>query len=190
MADKGIVPLHIAAKLGKIDLCKFLLERKARVNQLDNKGDSPLLYAIINRHFEVFKFLIENRAKVNVTNYKGKSALYLSCELGNLDMVQYLVEKKADPLFRHRIDEVVKDTSLRREENFSIFDGAARNGHVDVCTYILKNLSPKESDLQDVQYPLMLAAENGHVEVIDLLVDHKADVNFVKKFFTKMFEGV
>ena len=47
------------------------------VNNVDEKGFTPLYYAYINNRFEIFDLLIQNGANINITNSLGQNLLYI-----------------------------------------------------------------------------------------------------------------
>jgi ankyrin repeat protein len=55
-------PLHLAASEGHVDICRFLVERGARVNRSDRWGGSPLDDAHRHRHGEVIAYLRQQGA--------------------------------------------------------------------------------------------------------------------------------
>lgn len=61
-------PLHIAASEGQLDICRYLVEKGARINRVDRWGGSALDDAHRHRHEEVVKFLREHGAKFGSTS--------------------------------------------------------------------------------------------------------------------------
>jgi ankyrin repeat protein len=55
-------PLHLAASEGHVDICRFLVEKGARVNRSDRWGGSPLDDAHRHRHGEVIAYLRQQGA--------------------------------------------------------------------------------------------------------------------------------
>ena len=47
MDERGILTLYLALSTGQKDLALSLIEHKARVNQLDSSGSTPLHNAIV-----------------------------------------------------------------------------------------------------------------------------------------------
>jgi ankyrin repeat protein len=55
-------PMHLAASEGHVDICRFLVEKGARVNRSDRWGGSPLDDAHRHRHGEVIAYLRQQGA--------------------------------------------------------------------------------------------------------------------------------
>jgi hypothetical protein len=68
--------LHEAAKTGKIDSVRWLLEEGHPVNAVDPSfGLTPLHFAVRNRHVEVARLLIENGADLTQPSNQGITPL-------------------------------------------------------------------------------------------------------------------
>ena len=67
---------------------KLLQEKSADVNAADEKGRTPLVYAVINDDFEMMKYFIESGADIHpalhyaIKNKKNKAALFLLHQMG------------------------------------------------------------------------------------------------------------
>ena len=68
--DDGITPIHLASKLGHLEICRFLCKYILDKNTLDKYGLwSPLLFAIQGGNLNVCKLLIEEQnVNVNLSN--------------------------------------------------------------------------------------------------------------------------
>lgn len=71
-------PLLAAACDARTELCKFLIERHANVNAIDENGNTPLMHTIKAKGLYAFKALLEAGANPNLINKKGKTALILA----------------------------------------------------------------------------------------------------------------
>lgn len=82
--------LRNAARYGRLDLVKYLVERGAEINV--HFGE-PLFLAAGNGYLDVVKYLIENKADIHSDS---ECALETAISNNNLDVVKYLVSQGAD----------------------------------------------------------------------------------------------
>lgn len=89
-------PLMVASMLGRLEIAKLLISKKADVN-FKRDGYNALMLAIKNNHEGVAKELIDSRADVNYTDGLISSPLHLAIECdASLEFVQYLLDKGAN----------------------------------------------------------------------------------------------
>ncbi|KAJ7760629.1 ankyrin repeat-containing domain protein [Mycena maculata] len=68
--------LHWAAASGSTDIARFLIDKLAEVDLIDNSGWTPLHIAVSAGHDEIVQELVGAGADVNKRNNKGLSPLY------------------------------------------------------------------------------------------------------------------
>ncbi len=84
----GQTPLMIAAQNGMPKVINLYLEHGNDINELDNDGNSALIYAMsydeemveYEKVLETTQFLIENKIDVNITNQGGQSAIGIALD--------------------------------------------------------------------------------------------------------------
>jgi len=81
----AMTALLYAARDGRLDTAKLLVEAKADVSQTEANGVTPLLLAIANAHFDVARFLLDHGAAVNTADWWGRTPLWTVVEVRNLD---------------------------------------------------------------------------------------------------------
>lgn len=88
--------LHVACSVDNVEFVKFLLERKANVNNV-YRGRSPLHDAITNdnkknNQFEIIKLLAESGANIRqrLEGGYGQSCFLFALQCSNLAIVEYL----------------------------------------------------------------------------------------------------
>lgn len=67
----GETPLHIASKVGDVNVIKFLLENKAFVNAKNKTGETPLFYAVQGLNLEVISLLLKYGAVLDCKSTFG-----------------------------------------------------------------------------------------------------------------------
>lgn len=76
-------PLTLAATIGETDIVALLLQNGGQINMSNDRGETPLLVAVINENFSTVKYLIESGAYVDATNQNGDTPLHVACIKGN-----------------------------------------------------------------------------------------------------------
>ncbi|MGC9057946.1 MAG: ankyrin repeat domain-containing protein, partial [Candidatus Micrarchaeia archaeon] len=85
--------LMYAARDGRTEIVKSLLEKDIDVNAKDKWGWTALMYAARDGRTEIVKLLLEKGADVNAKDILGLTALRYAAENGHKDVVELL--KKA-----------------------------------------------------------------------------------------------
>lgn len=89
--------LSLAVASGNAAAVKYLLERGAKIEGMNQVGQPPLVCAISMRQPEMIELLFQHRADVNDTDWKKRSALHHAAEQGDLILVKRLIAVGADP---------------------------------------------------------------------------------------------
>ena len=71
----GITPLHVAVRMGNIEIIKALLENKANPRIADNEGYTPLMKSIIFKKDPAFEILSTKNKDFFLTNKDKKHAI-------------------------------------------------------------------------------------------------------------------
>ncbi|KAJ7979536.1 E3 ubiquitin-protein ligase XBAT33 [Quillaja saponaria] len=186
-----------AARDGDLQEAKALLEYNRRLARYSTFGvrNSPLHYSAAQGHNEIVSLLLESGVDINLRNYRGQTALMQACQHGHWEVVQTLVLSRANI---HKADYLNGGTAL----HLAALNGHSRSIRLLLADYIpsipnfwniLKGLDHEsisdfdESALHEIiNRPadggitaLHMAALNGHVESVQLLLDLGASVSEV-----------
>jgi len=109
----GMTALLYAARDGRLEVAKILVQAKANVNLADANGITPLLMAITNNHIALAKFLLEKGASATSADWWGRTPLWAAVEIRNrdfgrnneheidrpaaLELIQALLDRGVDP---------------------------------------------------------------------------------------------
>ncbi|XP_046548423.1 protein fem-1 homolog A-like [Haliotis rubra] len=127
------------------------------------------LQEINGGHLDVVKYIVSHRAKVGINSRgsKKKTPVMVAGRWGHKDVVEFLVELGAD-------------LSLVYEGGSSVLHLACFGGHLEVAKYIVsKGKVNINSRGWKKKTPVMVAAANGHKDVVEFLVEHGADLSRV-----------
>ncbi|KAG6599729.1 Serine/threonine protein kinase [Phytophthora cinnamomi] len=198
--EQGKTLLMIAAQCSQMDVVRFLVDRGADLNAVDNLNNStPLLYAAEGGHLDVVQFLIQRGADVNIGNKEGVTSLLFAVRRGMLPMIRLLIEAGADVnignkegdtplLFAVRRDElpmirllIEAGADVNAADNWgrsSLFYGAV-NSNLDVIQLLVESGADINAVDSRKNTPLMIAARRCCLDGVQFLVNCGADVNAV-----------
>jgi uncharacterized protein len=163
----AMTALLYAARDGRLDTAKLLVEAKADVSQTEANGVTPLLIAIANAHFDVARFLLDHGAAVNTADWWGRTPLWATIEVRNLDN-----QSGNDPGVDRAAALDLFKTLLER--------GADVNARTKEYVPIRRWLN-FVNDISWVDFtgqtPFLRAALAGDITVMRLLLDKGADPN-------------
>ncbi|KAL6189152.1 hypothetical protein ACLB2K_040542 [Fragaria x ananassa] len=185
-----------AARDGDLQEAKALLECNPRLARYSTFGvrNSPLHYSAAQGHHEIVTLLLESGVDINLRNYRGQTALMQACQHGHWEVVLTLILFKATI---HRADYLNGGTAL----HLAALNGHTRCIRILLADYIpstpdfwsmLRNALEKEEPITEFDHDVLgqiidrpadggitalhMAALNGHLETVQLLLDLGASV--------------
>merc|ERR1711988_597927 len=90
--DETPLNLHEAAKNGDLKAVNEYLAKKQPLDGQDQKGITPLGYAIGANRIAVVKLLLDNRANPFAVDAAGNSGLHYAAGYGRKELVEYLLK--------------------------------------------------------------------------------------------------
>lgn len=196
-AEQASVPGHPTK-----EIIEYLLANGANINTLNNRGETPLycaiyrcwwshadrgfpviqmlidrggdlggknldqldaglLVAAVRAHVtKVMTFLVEHGLKTEDARSREKTALFVAAETGNVEAVEFLIGLGVN------IDAPCVPSTFEMVP----IEGAAREGHLAVVRLLLEHRAwPGKA--------LSMAAEGGHLDVVEYLLSRNLDVN-------------
>ncbi|MEQ2177799.1 hypothetical protein GOODEAATRI_007408 [Goodea atripinnis] len=76
-----------------MEVCSFLLEQGAVVQQVNRRGVSPLFCAVRQGHWQIAELLLQHGADINVSDKQGRTLLMVAACEGHLSTVEFLLSK-------------------------------------------------------------------------------------------------
>jgi len=86
--QEKLYPIVAAAKFGRYEFIKFLMENGADINARAYKKRTALMYAIKNNHLEIASYLLSFNPDLTPRDYKGNTALEIAYKTGNFDEIK------------------------------------------------------------------------------------------------------
>jgi uncharacterized protein len=171
-ASGGLSPLLFAARDGRLEAAKLLVEAKANVNQPDVNSISPLVMAITNNHVDVAKLLLENGADPKAADLWGRTPLWTSVDLRDLEVGKSGEQRAGD----QKVDRAAALDLIKMLLDRGV-DVNVRTKEVPPAKRYIMSLG----DLSWVDFtgqtPFVRAALSGDVTVMRMLLQHGADPN-------------
>lgn len=168
--EKKTSAIIIAVRQNRLDIVEALLARHAKVDEEDDDNDSALLTAAGAGHADMVKLLIAHGANVNRSDHDGHSALICAAFGATLKSApewlarSFLEIEEADDLFRMMGNEHNLVAKLLIEAGAKV---DAQGGDCGLSA-------------------LMVAAIGGNVELVKLLLDHRANVKLANGEYTAL----
>ncbi len=155
-SEDGATALIRAAETGRAGVAEFLLERGAESGLAGSNGRTPLLFAAQGGHFEVIRVLLREGVDPYAKDEDGWSALTLAAFKGHGRAVEVLAPRSM---------ELLDDALL-----ISAFEGDP-----EVIDLILNHGAYVNTRSPNHQTPLMIAAMNGHLDAVKVLLANGAN---------------
>ncbi|XP_067670056.1 serine/threonine-protein phosphatase 6 regulatory ankyrin repeat subunit A-like [Haliotis asinina] len=190
--------LHVACVGGDVEMVKHLLQMNVfNINSRGKYGRTPVMLAAEFGHIELFYFLVCRGGDLMLVDDNGDSILHVACG-GNVKMVKCLLSLDIIPInsrgcrgntpimasasrgHKAVFEMFVKnqaDLSLVNEDGNNVLHIACIHGSASIVNLLLlKHAVDINGRGKYGRTPVMLAAEFGHSNVFELLVQHGADV--------------
>ncbi|CAI6098822.1 unnamed protein product [Clonostachys chloroleuca] len=189
--SNGVTPLHKASKHGFIELVKFLLREGADIQAFDVYGWTPMALASMHGHLGVIMLLLDNGAPVEACTSDGSSPLILACARGHCHVAKLLLERgasissegrlKDNPMHLAACNGHLEAVKLLLEHEARVIAPISQEGAFEGCEESGNPPQGKQAGISNRNNiagdsPLTLAAGNGHLQVVRLLLEHGATV--------------
>ncbi len=91
------IDLHSAAAMGRADLIEALLDADGKlIDDLNDRGQTPIYLAAKNNQLEAVKLLIRRGADPNLSDAVGTAALHRTSQECSDELIQYLIDNGAN----------------------------------------------------------------------------------------------
>ncbi|XP_067674104.1 ankyrin-2-like [Haliotis asinina] len=191
--------LHVVCRSVNVELAKKLV-RLLPVDDPDEKGMTPLMYAVKSDSPDLIDLLMKSGANINTKDSYGSTCLHIACWFRNLNACAKLLELGMDvdvldsanrtplmSLARSRKDctEVAKFLVERganihvrdRDGNTMLHVSAKSDGHEAFATYLLEKGVDVNARGAYNHTPLMSACRSGNTAAFDLYLANGAQLH-------------
>lgn len=145
-----------------------LLAEGADVDCKGEYGFTPLHFAAVQGHTGVAKLLLAKGADIHARSSVGDTPLHSAAEAGQPDMVEYLIAEGAN-------------INARKHEGWTpLYQAVNGCDWQPSCSEAVRVLVAHGADPNirgTGHFPLQLAAQIGDAKIVELLLDHSADIN-------------
>uniref|UniRef100_A0A915PJA2 non-specific serine/threonine protein kinase n=1 Tax=Setaria digitata TaxID=48799 RepID=A0A915PJA2_9BILA len=189
--------LYLACLNGRKEVVEALLNVRGHTLIQPNTHDTVLHAAISSQKPAIVEMILKAFTHLVTTkNADGCTALHWASQCGSLDIVKLLLEFPYEDDVLTKIEDVSGRFSYRFVLDVNALDAQCRtalylavaNSYYDVVKYLLEIEFPSMSADKKCPFevdvycsggktPLMVAAANGDISLVKLLLDHGADVN-------------
>ncbi|KAF2893544.1 hypothetical protein ILUMI_12632, partial [Ignelater luminosus] len=166
---EGWTALHYAAAYNHGEAAALLLSKGANIDAKSYREDTPLIWAVRKGHQEIVTILLAQGADIETKTLGDETPLMLSAFYGREDMVELFLSAGAN-------------ANAKDINGYTVLDCAVYLGHKQIVRLLLS----QGCEISTV--PLQLAAEYGHIDLIELLLslDVHIDVKDTKKGWTAL----
>ncbi|KAK2774486.1 37s ribosomal protein rsm22 [Colletotrichum kahawae] len=188
--------LTLAARYGRVEIARLLLDANAALDAEDENGETALTMAASKGHDGVLQLLIDRKANIEATSRNGSTPLTVAAHEGHVRISRLLLNHGANTNARDDDDStplhlaarkghhhVVKllldndaDIEAKDRWGFSALAAAAYESFEQTGRLLLERKAYIESSTNDGRTPLIWTAVNGHDHMAQLLVDKGADL--------------
>lgn len=199
-----LTPLHLAADHSHYEIMDFLLKNGAKVNALDNLGQTALHRCARNDNVQACRLLMSYNIDPTIVSLQELTAAQLASE----NVLKILKDVPDTGDLATQLLEAAKGGALETVQrivrsnlhlvNCRDLDGrhstplhfAAGYNRVEVVEFLLENGAEVHASDKGGLVPLHNACSYGHFEVTELLVKHGANVNVADLWkFTPLHEA-
>lgn len=180
----GSKPLLEAAVIGNVHVIEALLQAGAEVDAPGADGETPLMVVARSSNVEAARLLLEHGADVSAREtWRGQTAVVWAAAQKQPEMLELLLDHGADPNARSVVNEWSRQVSAEPREMYRPHGGltalmyASREGCAQCAAMLLEaGADPDLADPRNVT-PLIMAINNFHFDVADVLVKAGASIN-------------
>ena len=167
--EKGLTPLHVAAKYGHLETIKFIVPKLQDKNPIEENGNNyPLNLAAIYGHLDVVEYLHQFvEGHINPPGHMGRTVLHDAAQNGHLEIVKFYTSKLDNPN--------PKQAYRNQYRGHTPLHDAAQWGHLEVAKHLCGLIQDRNPSDDNGYTPLHSAAQFGRLHIVKYLVQFIED---------------
>ncbi|ORX57695.1 ankyrin [Piromyces finnis] len=191
-------PLIFSVNRKNLNLIKFFINNGANIDGKDDRGATPLYYAIFNSNkVEIVKYLVEKGANINeIINDSNETVIFWALRHDRYNAVKLLINHGVNINHKNSKNEIPLNMVLHKKNciipisdfisddtNFeerdssgnSLFHYSILKNNREVFNFIMDNIDNVNINLLDKQEntPLMLAVSTNNIEFVIRILERK-----------------
>ena len=167
--DNHPTALHFASEGGNAEAALLLLEHGADVHALDNNHSTPLHFISQFGGAGAARVLLEHGAVVDARDNKDSTPLHVASQCSNAEVARILLEHGANINARNKEDQTPQPLLLAM--------WIRRRLDIDTIRFFIERGADVDAIDKNHSTLLHRASYNGNVKVVQLLLEHGANIN-------------
>lgn len=167
----GCTTLHTAASKGNVKAIERLVNEEANIDETDDNGKTPLMYAVILNQKESVMALLKAGADVNTQSDTGNTALHEAILQGNSKFCSLLLEKGASTKIRNKQGKTALELA-RDMHNQSFYDLLSSHDVPDKTSLIKHDKAITEAPLPcpivDTIEPIPVIVQPAEIKPVEV----------------------
>ena len=160
--DDESTPLHLASRMGYVEIARLLIEHGADVTTQHRHGWTALHWAVRAGSMDLASLLIEHGADVTTKDNDGWSPFHWAVGAESVELARLLIERGAS-------------VTTRDNSCWTPLHKAVEARNVDLARLLIEHGAYVTAQNNVGRTPLHLAIRNGSIDLVRLLVKHGAD---------------
>ena len=160
--------LNLVIYYGTPEILSLFIENKAKINQVDNNGGTPLIYSIICNNENAFKILVRSGADPDLTDLDGTPPIHYA--------VYYQLPNMVDMLLANGANVNSVDRGGQNALHILSMQNEYSEAQLDMANTLLKYGIDINAETKSKQTALMLAITNGNSEFARFLIENGSDI--------------
>ncbi|KAJ3378785.1 Ankyrin repeat domain-containing protein 55 [Entophlyctis sp. JEL0112] len=180
-ADIDVSTFHLAAQAGSLRILRHTVEvEKFAINDLDEKGFTGVMWALLYAENDVAHYLIENGATLVCSAESEKlmdkqvksiySPIFCAIQSGNLETLKLVATRVP----RAELERSLKNQSIASDYSCSV-DATCLKDNLPALKYLVEELN------LPIPPTVLFSAMTASLEVIDFLVSHGASMDVISE---------